>query len=131
MKLSTLTAAALLGRASAESMAVLKELKMKAWSQQQETGAYDLNRYASVMATTPCVNGKAGEYQCNKVDLVSFLRHQDMGSSTRKGNDICKFTHLTHQKRKKTTLFHLRAGSNRYLFLKGAGRPPRAASSAR
>lgn len=75
---------------SAASMAELKELKMATWSAQAEAGAYDVNRYQAFAASTPCVNGKAGEYRCNNVDLVSFLRHQDMGSSTRKGNDVCK-----------------------------------------
>lgn len=86
---TTLIAAvsALVGSATAESMAVLKQLKIDAWAAQNEAGVYDINRYAAQAATT-CVNGKAGEYQCKNVDLVAFLRHQDMGSSTRKGNDI-------------------------------------------
>ncbi|KAK0650028.1 hypothetical protein B0T16DRAFT_509074 [Cercophora newfieldiana] len=86
---------ALAGHATAESMSVLKELKLNAWSHLAESGAYDLNRYQALEATTPCVNGKAGEYQCNKVDLVAFLRHQDMGSSTRKGNDVWGWTSST------------------------------------
>ena len=85
------TAAYFFGPASAAaSMAELKELKMATWSAQAEAGVYDVDRYQALAATTPCVNGKAGEYRCNKVDLVSFLRHQDMGSSTRKGNDVCE-----------------------------------------
>lgn len=92
MKLtSTLVAAASLqGLASAGSMAELRELKMQTWAAQNEAGVFDVDRYEALAASTPCVNGKAGEYQCNKVDLISFLRHQDMGSSTRKGNDICE-----------------------------------------
>jgi len=93
MKLIAIALAALAGQATAESMAVLKELKLASWSKLQEAGAYDINRYEALRASTACVNGKAGEYSCNKVDLISFLRHQDMGSSTRKGNDICMFYH--------------------------------------
>lgn len=78
---------ALMGSAAAIGMAELKQRKMEAWAAQNEAGVYDINRYAA-QAATSCVNGKAGEYQCKNVDLVSFLRHQDMGSSTRKGNDI-------------------------------------------
>lgn len=45
------------------------------------------------MATgTACVDGKAGEYACNKIDLKAFLRHQDMGSRTRVGNDVWGWT---------------------------------------
>lgn len=85
-----LAAAAFSGHALAETMAQLKQLKEASWSALNETGAFDLDRYDSLRAPTSCVNGKAGEYQCSNVDLVSFLRHQDMGSSTRKGNDICE-----------------------------------------
>ncbi|KAK4159871.1 hypothetical protein QBC43DRAFT_326476 [Cladorrhinum sp. PSN259] len=91
------TAAALfglVGSAAAAGMAELKALKMQAWAAQNEAGVYDINRYAA-QAATSCVNGKAGEYQCKNVDLISFLRHQDMGSSTRKGNDIWGWTSST------------------------------------
>ncbi len=91
---ATLASAAFAGRAAAGSMAGLKQLKLASWFHQAETGAFDYNRYEALAATTPCVNGKAGEYKCNQVDLVSFLRHQDLGSSTRTGNDVCKSTSL-------------------------------------
>lgn len=94
MKLTSVTVLALAGHATAVSMSVLKERKLAAWSQLTESGAYDLDRYEALAASTPCVNGKAGEYQCNKVDMMAFLRHQDMGSSTRKGNDVCKVNPL-------------------------------------
>lgn len=89
MKTSTFLAAvtALAGTAAAESMARLRELKIDTWARQNEVGAFDVDRYQA-SAATACVNGKAGEYQCSNVDLKGFLRHQDMGSSTRKGNDI-------------------------------------------
>ena len=41
-----------------------------------------------VASTTACVDGKAGGYSCNNVDLKGFLRHQDLGSRTRVGNDV-------------------------------------------
>lgn len=95
MRFTSVALAALAGHATAETMAQLKQLKLASWSAQAETGAFDVDRYEALAATTPCVNGKAGEYQCNKVDLISFLRHQDMGSSTRKGNDIWGWTSST------------------------------------
>ncbi|EAA26632.1 hypothetical protein GE21DRAFT_2745 [Neurospora crassa] len=93
MKTSTFLAAvtAFAGTAAAESMAKLRELKIDTWARQHEAGAYDIDRYQATAATS-CVNGKAGEYQCSNVDLKGFLRHQDMGSSTRKGNDIWGWT---------------------------------------
>jgi hypothetical protein len=91
MKLTSVVLVALAGRATATSMEVLRQLKLESWSNLQEAGAYDFDRYQALRAGTPCVNGMAGEYQCNKVDLMAFLRHQDMGSSTRKGNDVCKW----------------------------------------
>ena len=35
-----------------------------------------------------CIFGKAAEYPCNNVDLMSFLTHEDMGSKAKAGNDI-------------------------------------------
>jgi hypothetical protein len=81
--------ALLVGHVAAESMSVLKELKQKDWDNERAAGACDLDRYEALQAVTPCTNGRAGEYQCSNVDLVSFLRHQDMGSATRTGNDVC------------------------------------------
>ncbi|KAK3356827.1 hypothetical protein B0T25DRAFT_603427 [Lasiosphaeria hispida] len=97
MKFTTAAAfaAALSGHATAETMAVLKQRKLEAWSAQAEAGVFDLDRYAKLAATTPCVNGKAGEYKCSNVDLISFLRHQDLGSSTRRGNDVWGWTSPT------------------------------------
>ncbi|KAK4465385.1 hypothetical protein QBC42DRAFT_343993 [Cladorrhinum samala] len=85
---------ALIGSAAAAGMAELKQRKMEAWAAQNEAGVFDVDRYAA-QAATACVNGKAGEYQCKNVDMVSFLRHQDMGSTTRKGNDIWGWTSST------------------------------------
>lgn len=85
-----LAAAAFSGHALVETMAELKQLKEASWASLNETGVFDLDQYDSSRAPTSCVNGKAGEYQCSNVDLISFLRHQDMGSSARKGNDVCK-----------------------------------------
>lgn len=86
-----LAAAAFSGHALAETMAELKQLKEASWASLNETGGvFDLDQYDASRASTSCVKGKAGEYQCSNVDLISFLRHQDMGSSARKGNDVYK-----------------------------------------
>ncbi|PKS11715.1 hypothetical protein jhhlp_001703 [Lomentospora prolificans] len=83
---------ALAGSVMGEPMSVLRQLKLNTWAEQFEAGAFDVDRYEPLAASTRCVNGKAGEYRCNNVDLVSFLRHQDMGSSTRQGNDVWGWT---------------------------------------
>lgn len=57
------------------------------------------NRWNSLMgnditltgSAIPCVNGKAGEYPCKNVDLLSVLSHKVMGSSGN-GNDIWGWT---------------------------------------
>ncbi|KFA67602.1 hypothetical protein S40285_09567 [Stachybotrys chlorohalonatus IBT 40285] len=87
--------ALLAGHALAESMAVLKELKLKEWAEESAAGAFDLDRYEVLQAATACTNGRAGEYQCSNIDMMAFLRHQDMGSSTRTGNDIWGWTSST------------------------------------
>lgn len=89
--------ALLAGHALAESMAVLKELKLKEWAEESAAGAFDLDRYEVLQAATACTNGRAGEYQCSNIDMMAFLRHQDMGSSTRTGNDICMLILLRDQ----------------------------------
>jgi choice-of-anchor B domain-containing protein len=43
-------------------------------------------------AAAACADGKAGEFACKNVDLKGFLRHQDMGSRTRVGNDVWGWT---------------------------------------
>lgn len=43
------------------------------------------------MRNTPCVNGKAGEYDCNNVDLLSYVPLSELGSNG-VGNDIWGWT---------------------------------------
>lgn len=44
-------------------------------------------KYFAPRSLTPCENGKAGEYPCSNVDLLSFVNHKDLGSKGN-GNDI-------------------------------------------
>lgn len=102
MKSSVISGLALVGMAvtgvSAMSakMDSLKSIKVAQWEQQRQDGVFDEDQYMSIAASTACVNGKAGEYSCDKVDMMAFLSHQDMGSRTRMGNDVWgTFTILT------------------------------------
>ncbi|ROT41302.1 hypothetical protein SODALDRAFT_331023 [Sodiomyces alkalinus F11] len=72
---------------NAVSMSTLRSKKIAQFEHDAAVGAYDINAYQR-MGPTPCVNGTAGEYKCNNVDLKGFLRHQDMHSRTRVGNDV-------------------------------------------
>ncbi|KAG7005837.1 hypothetical protein G7Y79_00017g042190 [Physcia stellaris] len=75
----------------------LMDLKIKHWTKMRAEGAFNKYDNARLQAVgpTPCVNGKAGEYACDKVDLLSFLSHQEMGSTTKEGNDIWGWTSST------------------------------------
>lgn len=66
----------------------LMNLKLEHWGKMRAEGMFDTNRVASVAQKVPCSRGKAGEYSCDRVDLLSFLSHEDMGSTTREGNDV-------------------------------------------
>lgn len=72
---------------NAVSMSTLRERKVEQKERDRAAGVYDNNRYKKARATK-CKNGKAGEYSCNNIDLLGFLRHQDLGSVAREGNDI-------------------------------------------
>lgn len=91
MKLSTLLAAAFASAIHAQvEMDRLMELKTKHWDEMRANGVF--NRYDNARVRpagpAPCVNGKAGEYSCDKVNMLSFLSHAEMGSTTKEGNDI-------------------------------------------
>jgi hypothetical protein len=73
---------------NAVAMSTLKQRKNTQRDRDRAAGVFDLDRYEAAASGSPCVDGKAGEYSCNNVDLLGFLRHQDVGSQTREGNDI-------------------------------------------
>ncbi|TLD19205.1 hypothetical protein PspLS_09800 [Pyricularia sp. CBS 133598] len=76
---------------NAVEMSVLREKKVTQHEKDVAAGRFDVDRYQATGAI-PCVDGKAGEYKCNGLDLMGFLRHQDMGSRTRVGNDVWGWT---------------------------------------
>jgi hypothetical protein len=82
---------------NAISMSVVRERKLSLREQQKADGVFDVDRYEATGAIS-CTDGKAGEYSCGNIDLKGFLRHQDMGSRTREGNDVWgKFLSNHHQ----------------------------------
>ncbi|KAJ2903203.1 hypothetical protein MKZ38_010239 [Zalerion maritima] len=88
------TAAALLaGSVSAgtgQLMGVMMDKKEKFREVQRANGRIDTA--TSTQVTTTCTNGKAGEYECENVDMWGFISHASMGSSTREGNDLWGWT---------------------------------------
>lgn len=78
----------------AVSMAELMNAKRSFREQEVANGVFDKNRY-TLQTATACVDGKAGEYSCRDADLKGFLRHQDLGSITREGNDVWGWTSAT------------------------------------
>ncbi|KAI8691855.1 hypothetical protein NCS56_00179100 [Fusarium sp. Ph1] len=92
--LALATVAATGASAMSAKMETLRSVKQDQWAQMRDEGAFDEDQYRA-MAVTKCVNGKAGEYSCNNVDMMAFLSHQDMGSRTRMGNDIWGWTSAT------------------------------------
>ncbi|CEJ92844.1 hypothetical protein VHEMI08472 [[Torrubiella] hemipterigena] len=101
MKFSLLTSAVLASTvtASAPMMEMQASSKMQEMMShktahreaQRAKGVFDIDRYASSNATK-CVNGKAGEYSCNNIDLLDHLTYQQQGSNEREGNDIWGWT---------------------------------------
>jgi hypothetical protein len=63
------------------------DIKMAHRAQQIANGAFAEDTYAD-QGFTACKNGRAGEFACENVDLMSFLSHQTMKSQTREGNDV-------------------------------------------
>ena len=98
MKANALLVAALLGGASvvAEKVAkmdVMMELKTKQWDRAAEMGLFGGSKmYPKQTKPVSCVDSKAGEYQCNNIDMISFLSHEDLGSETLRGNDVWGWT---------------------------------------
>ncbi|OJJ06691.1 hypothetical protein ASPVEDRAFT_140969 [Aspergillus versicolor CBS 583.65] len=73
------------------TMEHLMSLKMQSRERARAQGLFNLNRYPD-QADKKCSQGKAGEYSCENVDLLSFLSHQALGSVTREGNDLWGWT---------------------------------------
>lgn len=82
---------AVTGVASAAEPAVmdrLMSLKLSQREEYQSQGFFEPGKYNGNNRYQKCHNGHAGEYRCDNVDMHGFLSHEEMGSSTREGNDI-------------------------------------------
>lgn len=88
----TLPLLAAVGLASAADSGVTMERLMNMKVAQREEyrnqGYFDPGKYNGDNTLHKCRDGRAGEYRCDNVDMHGFLSHEEMGSSTREGNDI-------------------------------------------
>ncbi|THC96682.1 hypothetical protein EYZ11_003837 [Aspergillus tanneri] len=82
-----LACAVVASREGESRMAHLMSLKLEHRERARSQGLFRVNKYTD-KGSTKCVDGKAGEYSCENVDLQGFLSHQALGSTTREGNDI-------------------------------------------
>ncbi|KAK2810676.1 hypothetical protein FQN50_002716 [Emmonsiellopsis sp. PD_5] len=103
MKLSLLAPLAVAGMAVAidsipqsekneMNMNRLMAMKLSAREKLRDLGYFNAGKWKSIKKPQACVDGKAGEYGCSNIDMTSFLSHEDMGSTTREGNDIWGWT---------------------------------------
>ncbi|KAF1983287.1 hypothetical protein K402DRAFT_361352 [Aulographum hederae CBS 113979] len=95
MKFSAINIAALaLGLAStaaAGAMERLQEMKIAQRESAKSHGVFAPGKY-NKRDKQKCKNGKAGVYSCNNIDMTDFMSHEEMGSTTREGNDIWGWT---------------------------------------
>ncbi|KMU91188.1 hypothetical protein CIHG_08937 [Coccidioides immitis H538.4] len=89
--LMLLASAGLASAANRAAMDRLMSMKLEAQDNMERDGLFEAGRYRA-SRQVKCVDGKAGEYSCNNVDLHGFLPHEDLGSQTRRGNDIWGWT---------------------------------------
>ena len=61
-------------------------------------GVFESQLYKRLTSYQPCINGRSGRgkgresFRCNNIDMAGFLSHEDMGSTTREGNDVWGWT---------------------------------------
>ena len=70
-------------------MSFVMQLKEEQFKQCKEDGM--CGKSIQPAYYTPCINGKAGEYECSNVDLLRLVSFKELGSSG-EGNDIWGWT---------------------------------------
>lgn len=92
MKLSVflplLAAAGLASAAKPAAMERLMTLKSEQREAFRSQGLFNSGKYGRDNRFHKCRGGRSGEYACNNVDMHGFLSHEEMGSTTREGNDV-------------------------------------------
>jgi choice-of-anchor B domain-containing protein len=77
-------------------MEKMMSLKTQQWAEAAANGLFaGSKKYKKSTGVTKCVNGYAGDFMCNNVDMTAFLSHEDLGSKTLAGNDVWGWTSAT------------------------------------
>lgn len=71
----------------------LMSKKRAAFSKHERMGAFNAKKWPKINKPTPCVNGKAGEFRCENIDLWYFASHADLGSATGQGSSSWGWTY--------------------------------------
>lgn len=66
--------------------------KTEHFAAKRAAGVYDSRKHRP-LSYAACVNGRAGEFKCNNIDLYSFKSHADLGSATGEGSSSWGWTH--------------------------------------
>ena len=66
-------------------------MKLKLEAHERCVEAHQCPTVAQALSNVPCSDGKADEYECSNVDLLSFVPLKDLGSNG-DGNDIWGWT---------------------------------------
>ncbi|EON68990.1 hypothetical protein W97_08248 [Coniosporium apollinis CBS 100218] len=91
MRFSTLALLGLVGTAFASEMDLLMEMKTAEREAMRSRGDFAKGKHAR-REKEKCKDGRAGEYACDNVDMLDFISHEEMGSTTREGNDVWGWT---------------------------------------
>lgn len=86
--LSFLAVAGLASAANPAAMDRLMTLKSEQREAFRSQGMFDSGKYGRDNKFHKCRGGRSGEYACNNVNMHGFLSHEEMGSTTREGNDV-------------------------------------------
>jgi choice-of-anchor B domain-containing protein len=83
--------------ASASKMEEIMDIKIQQWDEARAQGLFGGSTlYRKITSKQACKKGVAGSgtaaYRCNNVDLHGFLSHEDLGSTTKAGNDVWGWT---------------------------------------
>ncbi|KAJ3507670.1 hypothetical protein NLJ89_g6173 [Agrocybe chaxingu] len=71
----------------------IMDAKHQFWDEQAASGAFDSARFSAIEDFTPCVDGFAGEFRCNNIDLYSFYTHAELGSTVGQGSSSWGWVH--------------------------------------
>ena len=66
-------------------------MKLKTEAFEKCAAAHECPLVTQALSNVPCTDGKADEYECSNVDLLSFVPLKDLGSNG-DGNDIWGWT---------------------------------------